>query len=321
MNPSDHAPLIAITMLAARADGETGAAEQSAIDDVVQRIGSPDVSRLGGQVSAGTLRVADLAGRLSDDEARRAAYTAALAVCHADGATNAAERGFLDELRAALGLDAAVVAGLDRTAGGLSAAPDTGMATAPAKPSSPDAPDATVEDFILDQAILTGALEILPDHLANIAILPLQMRMVYQIGQRHGQQLDLGQAKDLAATLGLGAAAQAVEGVAIKLLGGLAGGLLGGLDGRGGEGRHRRGDHVRRDVRPRARRRRVLRAGAEARSRGPASAVRAVQGRGPHALSAGGAGDPRALQHHRPRQPDALARGEACVTARRNRGA
>ncbi len=62
-------------------------------------------------------------------------------------------------------------------------------------------------------------------------ILPLQMRMVYQIGQRRGQQLDLSQAKDLAATLGLGAAAQAVEGVAIKLLGGLAGGLLGGLMG------------------------------------------------------------------------------------------
>ena len=231
MKPSDHAPLIAIVMLAARADGETDAAERAAIDNVVERIGAPDVSQLAKQVSAGTLRVADLAGRLSGPEARRAAYTSALAVCHADGATNDAERVFLDELRNALGLDAAAVAELDHTAGGLSAAPATGQDAAPVQSGSPDTGDAALEDFILDQAILTGALEILPDHLANIAILPLQMRMVYQIGQRHGQQLDLAQAKDLAATLGLGAAAQAVEGVAIKLLGGLAGGLLGGLMG------------------------------------------------------------------------------------------
>jgi uncharacterized membrane protein YebE (DUF533 family) len=231
MNQSDHAPLIAIAMLAARADGETDAAEQAAIHEAVERIGSPDVSRLAGQVSDGTLRVADVAGRLSGEEARRAAYTTALAVCHADGPANAAERQFLGHLQDALGLDAAAAAELDRTASGLSAAPGTGEGAPAAEAGSPEAGDSEVEDFILDQAILTGALEVLPDHLANIAILPLQLRMVYQIGQRHGQQMDVSQVKDLAATLGLGAAAQAVEGVAIKLLGGLAGGLLGGLIG------------------------------------------------------------------------------------------
>lgn len=238
MNQSDHAPLIAIAMLAARADGETDSAEQAAILDVVGRIGAPDVGRLATQVSAGTLRVADLAGRLSDDEARRVAYTTALAVCHADGSANPDERKFLAELRDALGLDATAAAEMDRTAGGLSATPGMDTAARPATAAapgpgagSPAAGDAALEQFILDQAILTGALEVLPDHLANIAILPLQMRMVYQIGQRHGQQMDLSQAKDLAATLGLGAAAQAVEGVAIKLLGGLAGGLLGGILG------------------------------------------------------------------------------------------
>jgi len=236
MNQSDHAPLIALAMLAARADGETDAAEQAAVHEAVERIGNPDISRLAGQVSAGTLRVADVAGRLSGEEARRAAYTTALAVCHADGAANPAERQFLDHLQDALGLDAAAVAELDKTAGGLSAAPGTGEGVpAPqagaAGAGAPGAGDAALEDFILDQAILTGALEILPDHLANIAILPLQLRMVHEIGQRHGQKMDLSQVKDLAATLGLASAAQAVEGVAIKLLGGVAGGLLGGLIG------------------------------------------------------------------------------------------
>jgi uncharacterized protein (DUF697 family) len=66
---------------------------------------------------------------------------------------------------------------------------------------------------------------------ANIAILPLQLRLVYQVGQRYGQQLDANQVKDLAGTFGIGAAAQAVEGIIRKALGSVASGLLGGLFG------------------------------------------------------------------------------------------
>ena len=210
MNATDHAALIAIAMLAARADGSSGSAEQRAIDAVVAKIGSPDVSKLAAQVESGQIRVADLAARLSDDEARQTAYDGALAICNADGAANAAELAFLEELRAALGIAAP--------------APTAEVHTGPP-------PQGPLDEFILQQSILCGALEILPDRLATIAILPLQLRLVYQIGQRHGQRLDMNQVKDLAATLGLGAAAQAMEGVAMKIFGGLAGGLLGGLVG------------------------------------------------------------------------------------------
>lgn len=209
MNTTDRAPLIAIAMLAARADGRTDSAEQAAVDAVVATLGSPDVTRLAEQVAGGRIRAADLAGRLSDDEARRTAYDSALAICNADGPANAAEQAFLEELRGSLGLDAGPVAEVH-----------TG-----APPAGP------LDEFILQQAMVTGALEILPDRLANVAILPLQLRMVYQIGQRHGQRLDASQVKDLAATLGLGAAAQGVEGVVMGLAGGLARGLLGGLVG------------------------------------------------------------------------------------------
>jgi uncharacterized protein (DUF697 family)/tellurite resistance protein len=224
MNTTDHAPLIAIAMMAARADGRSDSTEQQAVQAVVERIGNPDVTRLAQQVAAGQLRVADLASRLSDDEARRVAYEGALAVCNADGVVNASEQAFLEELRTALGLSAASVAEAGKTAGALAGAPvaEVHSGTPPAGP---------LDDVILQQAMLTGALEILPDRLATIAILPLQLRLVYQIGQRHGQKLDANQVKDLAATLGLGAVAQGMESVVMKLVGGLAGGLLGGLVG------------------------------------------------------------------------------------------
>jgi len=224
MNTTDHAPLIAIAMLAARADGRIDSTEQQAVQAVVERIGNPDVTRLTRQVAAGQLRAADLASRLSDDEARRVAYEGALAVCNSDGVVNASELAFLEELRTALGLSAESVAEAGKTAGALAGAPvaEVHTGTPPAGP---------LDEFILQQAMLTGALEILPDRLATIAILPLQLRLVYQIGQRHGQKLDVNQVKDLAATLGLGAVAQGMESVVLKIAGGIAGGLLGGLIG------------------------------------------------------------------------------------------
>jgi len=224
MNTTDHTSLIAISILAARADGSVDSAEQRAVDAVVARMGNPDVASLVQQVAAGQLRVGDLASRLSDDEARRIAYESALTVINADGSANAAEQAFLDELRAALGFSDAEVADATRIAGSMAQVP-----VAAAYPGEP--PAGQVDEFILRQAILTGAIEILPDRLANIAVLPLQLRMVYQIGQRHGQKLDINQVKDLAATLGLGAAAQSLEGLVMRLVGGLTGGLLGGIAG------------------------------------------------------------------------------------------
>jgi len=218
MQTTDHAPLIALAMLAARADGAVDSAEQRAVDAVVARTNNPDVTRLAKQVAAGQLRVPDLASRLSDDEARRVAYEGALAIVNADGSANASEQAFLRELRAALGLSDAEVAEATRTAGALADAPVS---------ATPTGSPGSVDEFILQQAMLTGAIEVLPDRLANIAILPIQLRLVYQIGQRHGQKLDLNQVKDLVATFGLGAAAQSLEGVAMKLIGGLSGGLLG----------------------------------------------------------------------------------------------
>ncbi len=71
-------------------------------------------------------------------------------------------------------------------------------------------------------------MELLPQSLGTMAIVPLQMKMVYGVGKAHGYALDRGHIRDFLATAGAGLAAQAVEGYARKLLGGVVGGLLGG---------------------------------------------------------------------------------------------
>jgi uncharacterized protein (DUF697 family) len=219
MDTRDAETIIAIASLAALADGNQDDAERASIAEAATRLGlSPSAAPQGASASLDSL-----AGALSGEEARRAAYDTAAAVCYADGTPNANEATFLEDLQRALH---------------LSNGPDAAAATA-AVVSTASAPSATppagdLDSVILDQAIVTTACEILPDRLANMAILPLQLRLVYTIGQRHGQQLDVSQVKDLAAALGIGAAAQVMETMVRKTLGGIAGGLLGGLLGRAG---------------------------------------------------------------------------------------
>jgi uncharacterized protein (DUF697 family) len=78
---------------------------------------------------------------------------------------------------------------------------------------------------VLRFAILNGALELLPETLSTMAIVPLQMKLVHSVGQLHGVNLDRKHLGEFLAAAGIGATSQIVEGFARKLLGGLAGKL------------------------------------------------------------------------------------------------
>ena len=218
MNTADAQTIIALAALAAKVDGHQSDAERANINAAATRLGlGADDPRLLAAPDGATIE--SLVATLSNDEARLAAYDAAASVCQVDGVPNESETAFLTELARALG----AVPGLKDTQEAL------GVAANAAR--SGKAPAGDLDGYILDQAMLTAAAELLPHRLAGMAILPLQLRMVYSIGQKHGQQFDLDQAKDLAATLGIGAAGHMMEGIVRNVLGGLGRGLLGGLLG------------------------------------------------------------------------------------------
>ncbi|WP_026848632.1 TerB family tellurite resistance protein [Gemmatimonas phototrophica] len=221
MTSQDAQATIAIATLAALADGQQEPAERAHIAEVATALGLAGATQVMAQAESGALTLPMIAAQFSSPEARQTAYDTAAAICLANGWTNPSEAAFLRELAAALHANpdaaAQTVANVQR-ATTATAAPDT---TA----------DSALEEHILDQAIITAALEILPDRLANLGILPLQLRLVHHIGRQHGHQLDASQVKDLAATLGLGAAAQLLETMVRRTFGGLAGGLLGGALG------------------------------------------------------------------------------------------
>lgn len=240
MGEQEQRALLALVLMAARADAAQGGHEQAAIARVVttlSQLSSLDVQRVHDDVQHERITIAQAAAALTTPDTRKAAYEACAAVCAADGVHDASEQAFLVSLATALGFDAgarAMLATFSTHANALAAAPVTPGANEPlAEAAAGSAATADARDrMILNYAILNGALELFPDTLSSMAILPLQMRMVYRIGQSYGITLDKDSIKELLATAGIGLTSQYVEQLGVSLLGRLFGrGLLGGLLG------------------------------------------------------------------------------------------
>ena len=232
--------LLTLALMAAFADGGKSDVERAEVKRIVEGLPSGDLN-LTALYQRVLLRQATLSGAvasLTTIEARHLAYEMAVCVCEADDALNEAEQRFLTELRRALELDDQAAAAYQQQADALTQAPlvtSTAAATAPPSLQAASATDAEVDRMVLNYSILNGALELLPDSLATMAIVPLQMKMVYRIGKSYGYDLDRRHITELLGAAGVGLTSQVVEGFARKLVGGLLGKVAGGLGRRAGD--------------------------------------------------------------------------------------
>lgn len=263
MNLSDIQNILRIAVLASFADGAKHEREREAIKNIADSLGQAEGVNLPALYQDALLKRVTLeqaAAALGSDEARHLAYEMAVCVCDADGAVSPAERQFLAGLQQALALPASEAQAFDQQAAelvtldGISvlppAVPTAGHAPAATAPASaapaptatpaaraPQVDRAALEARIQSAAITNGALELLPETLSTVAIIPLQMRLVYAIGKAYGYELDSGHIKDFLATVGVGLTSQYLEQAGRKLIGGLLkkvggkgiGGMLGGV--------------------------------------------------------------------------------------------
>jgi uncharacterized protein (DUF697 family)/tellurite resistance protein len=245
MNAREQEAVLTIALLAAFSDGAKDEREREEIKRIAESLtgepGTPQLSQLYQNVLLKRVNVAQAAAVLSEPSYRQLAYEMAVCVCDADAVASPAEQKFLQELRVALSLDPQQTAQVEKDAAALADAPlpntPVAAATAPAQPIDNGARQATMSDaeldkYILNHSIVNGAIELLPQSLATMAIIPLQIKLVYRIGQAYGFQLDKGHIREFLATAGVGLTSQYVEQIGRKLLGGLLGSVAGGL-GRG----------------------------------------------------------------------------------------
>jgi uncharacterized protein (DUF697 family)/tellurite resistance protein len=263
MTHDEQHAILGIALMAAFADGSKSDLERDEVRRIVDALaaaGEPNLPALYQQVLLKTVTPASAAARLGAPELRRLAYEMAVGVCDADGARREPERRFLAELQQLLALDPVDATDLAERADALAEAPlgrplpaelepvsGTGPASgvAPAGPA-PLAPAAgpgmlrsaslterELDDLVTHSAILNGALELLPESVSTMAIIPLQMKLVYRIGKAYGYELDSGHVREFLAAAGIGLSSQYLEHAATRLVGGLLGAvggrLLGGL--------------------------------------------------------------------------------------------
>jgi uncharacterized protein (DUF697 family)/tellurite resistance protein len=236
MNEAEQRATLAVALLAAFADGMRDERERAAVEALVGQLkgtagGALDVAAVYQDLTQRKPDLAEVVKPLVSQQSRQFAYEAAVGVAHADGATTDAESAFLAQLAAALALPAPAAQSYAEAASTMASAATTLPAAAAApSPTLRPAPDAAALDAsILNAAITNAALELLPESLASMAIIPLQMKLVYRIGQAYGYELDGNSVKDFLATLGVGLTAQYLEQFGRKLLGGLLGSVAGGI--------------------------------------------------------------------------------------------
>ena len=230
MNEPEQRAILGLSLMAAFADGAKNEKERDEIQHIaatLQAQAGVPVPAMHQDVLLGRIDLAQLCATLQSPEARQLGYEMAVCVCDADGLQSAGEREFLERLRATLGLDPATSLAHVERAEAIAATPiDSGSGGLPSS-MSPE----QLDKLILDAAIFNGALELLPESLATMAIIPLQMKLVYRIGKSYGFELDSGSVKDFLATAGVGLTSQYLEQAGRKLLGGLLGAIGGRLLG------------------------------------------------------------------------------------------
>jgi uncharacterized protein (DUF697 family)/tellurite resistance protein len=229
MNETEQRAILTVALMAALADGASDERERAQFRELARKQagGAIDTETIYEHVLRDRPAVAEAVLPLASPEARNLAFEAAVGIVHADGATSPQEAAFLQELSAALALPVPAAQAMVRTAGAIAAVPVASGTDAPATRIAPD--PAALDATILNAAITNAALELLPESLASMAIIPLQMKLVYRIGQAYGFALDAGHVKDFLATLGVGLTAQYLEQFGRRLLGGLLGGIAGGI--------------------------------------------------------------------------------------------
>jgi tellurite resistance protein/uncharacterized protein (DUF697 family) len=244
---SEAEAVVTLALMAALSDGRSDPAERDQLKSLLETIAAdedmPSLGSIHQRVVLKQINAAEVIAALKSPEARSTAFEIAVCVADADGKTTPKEQQFLDELERRLGLahDDAIAFEREAEAIALSdpaddqdvdlLAPEPSRGSAPIGAAAVPAPvpfaradktgpdPAETDRIIMKYAILNGALELLPQNLATMAILPLQTRMVYTIGKRHGYTLGPGHIKEFIATLGLGATSQMLENFARKTLG------------------------------------------------------------------------------------------------------
>ena len=202
--------ILTVALMAAFADGLKDERERESVRKLAEVLGaeaSIDLPAWYRDVLLSRPDLTEVVKPLDTQGLRQYAYEMAVGVVNSDGSQNAAEAAFLAQLAAALQLPTAAAESVAQQASAMAdaaveptgPAPPAGAATAASAPTAvagtvlgkANVSDAEMDKTIMSAAITNAALELLPESIASMAIIPLQLRLVYRIGKAYGYEMDM----------------------------------------------------------------------------------------------------------------------------------
>ncbi len=181
-----HHAILSIAVLASFADGKKAEVEREQIRNIMESLQTEgtqlDLAKLYQDVLLKRIDLATAAASITDHSHRQLAYEMAVCVCDADGVMTGEEQRFLQELKSHLQLDDVEAEKIAEPAHAIAAASTIAAVTHTEQPakaatiSVSSVPEAELDKSILNYAILNGALELLPQSWASMAIIPLQIK-------------------------------------------------------------------------------------------------------------------------------------------------
>lgn len=218
METKEQEGILTICLMAAFADGSKGEEERNKFKEILDNFGNDISPMIYQNVLLKKTSLSETVEQLKSNESRSLAYEMAVFICDADGVVNQKEKEFLNVLQNELKIESTVANKINLQGEELATVSVQENIQIPQQ----DEREPAINKMILNYSILNGALELLPQSLATMAIIPLQTKMVYRIGKFYNNDLDSGHIKEFIATVGLGFTSQVLEGYARKLVGGFA---------------------------------------------------------------------------------------------------
>jgi uncharacterized protein (DUF697 family)/uncharacterized tellurite resistance protein B-like protein len=225
MKLTENEAIFAISLMAAFADDKKDETEREEIKRIADNLELSNSPLIYQNVLLKKLSLDNAVSVLDSEGMKQFAYEMAVCVCDADNVINESERTYLNELKGALGISGKEIEVLEKDADELAVIDPSEQVDE----SKLKVEDPALDKMILNYSILNGALELLPQNLATLAIIPLQTKMVYRIGKSYGYALDSGHIKEFIGAAGVGLTSQVVEGFARKFIGGFGKKLMGGI--------------------------------------------------------------------------------------------
>lgn len=214
LETKESVPMLQLLVAVAKSDGKIEGAEKDAIEDSFKELSLPtgySVERL----LTEDVALDAILNQITSDEAKKSAFSSAYLLARADGAYTEPEKKLIQTLQTRFNISDKEIKELELELVVVDTPVETTIVSAVAPPERA----ARANDLRRKYCILTALAGAIPvPVIGDLMVIPMQLKMVYELGKVYGQDATKDKIKNILATLGVGTGARIAVSSISKLV-------------------------------------------------------------------------------------------------------